>query len=92
MKTLIYIGAPTDASHDMETLLGDGHISSIAKSSLEILGLFTNENEFHQIFFIPNSFRIYLQIILPFLKLTEKEKEDMDIDPKEFINYSIDIC
>lgn len=30
--------------------------------------------------------------MFPYLKLTEKEKEDMDTDHKEFVNYSIDIC
>ena len=29
---------------------------------------------------------------MPYLKISEKEKEDIEGNPKEFVNYSIDIC
>ena len=39
-----------------------------------------------------NGFKLYLQVVMPYLKISEKEKEDIESNPKEFVNYSIDIC
>ena len=45
-----------------------------------------------QPFFIPNAFKLYMQVVLPYLKISEKEKEDIEGNPKEFVNYQIDVC
>jgi hypothetical protein len=29
---------------------------------------------------------------VPYLKISEQEKEDIESNPKEFANYSVDIC
>ena len=39
-----------------------------------------------------NSFKLYMQVVMPYLKLSEKERENIEEDPKEFVNYSLDIC
>ena len=43
-------------------------------------------------YFVPNGFRIFMQVILPYLRISEKEKEQLVEDPKEYVNYQIDIC
>lgn len=39
-----------------------------------------------------NSSKLFIQVVLPYMKLSEKEKEDIEGEPKEFVNYSLDIC
>jgi hypothetical protein len=39
-----------------------------------------------------NGFKIYMQVVFPYLKITEKERDDIANDPKDFVNYSVDIC
>ena len=39
-----------------------------------------------------NSSKLFIQVVLPYMKLSEKEREDMEGEPKEFVNYSLDIC
>ncbi len=41
---------------------------------------------------MPNAFKMLLGVIIPYLRITEKEKEDIIDNPKEFVNYTIDIC
>ena len=38
-----------------------------------------------------SSFEIYLQICLPFIRITKEEREQIKEDPVEFVNNSIDI-
>ncbi len=59
--------------------------------SIDVLCVFSKENDFSH-FFVPNAFKIYMQVIIPYLKITEKEKEDIMDSPAEFVNYTIDIC
>ena len=66
-------------------------VNQIVSTSLGILSSFTNEKDFNE-YFLSRSCNIFLQIIIPLLKLSDKEKEDLESDPKEFVNYSIDIC
>lgn len=33
-----------------------------------------------------------MSIVLPYLRISEKEKEDIEADPKEFFNLSLDTC
>ena len=35
---------------------------------------------------------MFLRIVIPFLKITESERETMESDPKEFCNSIEDIC
>lgn len=56
-----------------------------------MLCVLSKENDFSQ-FFVNNAFKMFMQVVIPFLKITEKEREDIADDPKEFVNYSIDIC
>jgi len=30
--------------------------------------------------------------VIPYLRISEQEKEDINENPKEFISYSVDIC
>jgi hypothetical protein len=39
-----------------------------------------------------NGYRIFIFIILPYLKISEAERESMANDPKEFVNLQIDTC
>jgi hypothetical protein len=41
---------------------------------------------------MPKAFKMLLGVIIPYLRITEKEKEDIIDNPKEFVNYTIDIC
>jgi hypothetical protein len=59
--------------------------------SIDVLCVLSKENDFSQ-FFVNNAFKMFMQVVIPFLKITEKEREDIADDPKEFVNYSIDIC
>lgn len=72
-------------------MLQNGYINTIVKIGIDILCLLASEKDL-EAFFISFSFKIYLQIVLPFLRLSEKEKDQITEEPKEFINYSIDIC
>jgi hypothetical protein len=56
-----------------------------------VLCILSKENDFAQ-FFVTNAFKMFMQVVIPLLKITEKEREDIADDPKEFVNYSIDIC
>lgn len=56
-----------------------------------MLCVLSKENDFAE-FFVSNAFKMFMQVIIPYLRITEKEKEDIGDDPKEFVNYSIDIC
>jgi len=58
---------------------------------MEILSVFCTEMEFAQ-FFSRDSQNIFLQIIVPFLKITEAERETLESDPKEFCHLIDDVC
>jgi len=76
---------------NFEQIVENGHINGIVIHGLDIIASFTNEKDF-QFFYTQNSFKIFIQVILPLLKVSEKEKEDIEENPKEFVNYSIDVC
>ena len=69
----------------------NGHICGIVNISINLLCLFTMQKEFTP-FYTNNAAGLFLKIILPYLKITEKEREMIEDDPKEFVNYQIDIC
>jgi hypothetical protein len=56
------------------------------------MGIFAEEQEVFSPFFLSSSYKLYLQVILPYLRLQENEIASIQDDPKEFVNYSIDIC
>lgn len=89
MNTLILL--PKNPSKTLQDYMENGHIQSITLTALEVLGMLSSERECSH-FYIQNSYKIYVQIILPYLKLTEKEADDLTEDPKEFVNYTSDIC
>ena len=45
----------------------------------------------YQEFMATSSFEIFLQVCLPMLKITHEEADQIDDDPVEFVNSSIDI-
>ena len=51
----------------------------------------TREKEFAD-FFKNEAINLYLQVIIPFLKITESEKETLVSDPREFCNLIEDVC
>ena len=59
--------------------------------SLEVLTFMTREKEFAD-FFKNEAINLYLQVIIPFLKITESEKETLVSDPREFCNLIEDVC
>ena len=67
-------------------------ISDIIKSSIKIISCFTKEAGEHKPFFIEISFEIFLEIIMPILKVTSEELMMITENPEEFVNSSNDIC
>ena len=63
----------------------------IVMKSLEILIFLTREQEFAD-FFKREGLNLYLQIVLPFLNITEQEREQMVADPQEFCHLIEDVC
>jgi hypothetical protein len=94
INTLIYLGAMKDANgvSTFEQLIQNGHIDSIVKTSIDVLCLLSCESDFQINIFVPNGCKMFMQIVIPYLKLSEKEKDDIENDPREFVNYSVDIC
>lgn len=39
-----------------------------------------------------NGFKLYMQVIVPYLKISEQERENIESNPKEFVNYAVDVC
>ncbi len=64
----------------------------MVKNGIEVLCLLSRESEIFNEFFMTNGFKLYLQVVVPYLKLSEQEREDIVSNPKEFVNYSVDIC
>lgn len=85
--TLIHLAASPNFENQIQNI----HVNGIVGESMDIIAFLTNEKDF-QYFFTQNSFKLFIQVIVPLLKLSEKEREDIDENPKEFVNYSIDVC
>lgn len=73
-------------------VIQNGYINKIMTLSLNCLCIFAEEKEVFNAFFLASSFKMYLQVVLPYLHLTANDRELITEDPKEFVNYSIDIC
>jgi hypothetical protein len=41
---------------------------------------------------LERSFEIFIQIIIPYLKVTPEEIKMLEADPEEFVNSSSDMC
>eukprot|EP00347_Sterkiella_histriomuscorum_P023425 403334689 len=78
-------------SKDFETMIEDQNISSMVVQGINIISSFCNEKDFSS-YFTQNGFKIFIQVILPLLRLSEKDKDDIESNPKEFVNHQIDIC
>ena len=90
MNTLASLGG-LSGDHSIEIMSLNGYINGMVKVGIDILCILTNEEDFRP-FFMMNSFKLYMQVVMPYLKLSEKERENIEEDPKEFVNYSLDIC
>lgn len=71
--------------------MNNGYINGIIKVCIDVVCMLTSEKDFYQ-FFVQNSFKVFIQIVLPMLKISQKEIEMIAEDPKEFVNLSIDTC
>lgn len=70
MNTLIYLGALRPPSpHTLETMLQNGYINTIVRVGIDILCLFAPEKDL-EAFFTAFSFKLYLQVVLPYLRLS----------------------
>lgn len=90
MNTLASLGG-LSGDHSIEIMSLNGYINGMVKVGIDILCILTNEEDFRP-FYMMNSFKLYMQVVMPYLKLSEKERENIEEDPKEFVNYSLDIC
>ena len=90
MNTLASLGG-LSGDHSIEIMSLNGYINGMVKVGIDILCILTNEEDFRP-FFMMSSFKLYMQVVMPYLKLSEKERENIEEDPKEFVNYSLDIC
>lgn len=80
------------ASHQhYNALMKNGYIISLVKYSLKVLQLFSKEKN-HSSFMLERSFEIFIQIIIPLLKVSPEEVQMMEDDPQEFVNSSADVC
>lgn len=75
----------------VETMTNNGYINTLVRVGIDVMCLLSREDDFRP-FFLMNSFRLFLQVVMPYLRLSEKEREDMQDNPKEFVSYGIDIC
>lgn len=92
INTLIYLGAMRGGAGTFEQLMQNGHINSIVKTSIDVLCLLSCQSDFQISIFVPNGYKMFMQIVIPYLRISEKEKDDIENDPREFVNYSVDIC
>jgi len=76
---------------DMAQVLENGDIRRSIMKALDVLSVFTVEQEFKD-FYRGRSQSLYLQVVIPFLKITEAERETMGSDVKEFCNLIEDVC
>ena len=53
--------------------------------------IFAEESDFNE-FYAANGFKIFVQIIIPYLKITEEERDKIEEDPKEFVRLIDDVC
>jgi hypothetical protein len=91
--TLIYLGSLKEGQGPtLESMCQNGHINAIAKNGIEVLCLMTRDLETFNAFFMANGFKLYLQVIIPYLKISEQERENIESNPKEFVNYAVDVC
>jgi len=59
--------------------------------TMEVLTFLTREKEFSE-FFRNEGINLFLQIVLPFLKISEVEREMLAGDSREFCNLIEDVC
>jgi len=79
MNTLIYLGSLNDTEGaTLESMCQNGHINTMVKTGIEVLCLFTREIEDFNAFFMANGFKLYLQVVVPYLRISEQEKEDIE--------------
>jgi len=92
-NTLIYLGSLKESQGPtLESMCQNGHINAIAKNGIEVLCLMTRDLETFNSFFMANGFKLYLQVIIPYLKISEQERENIECNPKEFVDYAVDVC
>ena len=72
-------------------MCANGYVNTMVKVGIDMLCVLCQQEDFRP-FFMLNSSKLFIQVVLPFMRLSEKEREDMEGDPKEFVNYSLDIC
>lgn len=58
---------------------------------MEVLMLFTKQKEFEE-FYSSQSRTLFLSLIVPYLKITEGQRDTMVDDPQEFCNAIEDTC
>ena len=76
---------------DAETATLNGYVNTAVKVGIDILCTLAKEEDFRQ-FFMLNSYKLFMQVVLPYLRLSAKEREELETEPKEFVNYGQDIC
>ena len=91
LDTVIYL--PHGASGDLEeTILNESaDTKKFIIKAIEMLTIFCTENEFKP-YFLDDQQGRFLQLIVPYLKVTEAEKETLETDPTEFCNLIDDVC
>ena len=75
----------------MHLICKNGHIRNITKCCIKLLTLLPLEKA-HTEYMLSKSMDIYIQIIIPLLRVTPEEIESISDNPHEFVNASIDIC
>ena len=76
---------------DLDQVLESADVQEIVKKSLEMLAVFTKEAEFTD-YFTTEGQNLFLKIVLPYLKITETERESLEENPKEFCHLIEDVC
>ena len=76
---------------DLDQVLESADVQEIVKKSLEMLAVFTKEAEFTD-YFTTEGHNLFLKIVLPYLKITESERESLEENPKEFCHLIEDVC
>ena len=66
-------------------------VQKIAMKCMQILCVFAEEEDFKE-FYAKNGYKLFVQIVIPYLKVTEDEMDKISSDPKEFVQLIDDVC
>jgi len=78
-------------SVSIDHMLLNKHIARIVKKAVELLAIYAAEKDFVD-YFQQNSFKLFIQVCIPYLRISSNQRMLIEEDCKEFVNEQDDIC